>query len=342
MRLDERLPLQLPAVGADDRRAPDDRALVGRLGHDPDATRRRRLRRCRDLIGDAARGRGRRLAELDVTSTTQSWLNGTQSNDGLLLKHAPEATGTGAPSFESSEDAVSVQPRLDVTYSGGTAPPPGPTYAQTVQADLPIGYWKLADLNTVTAVDSSGFNRPGDFAGAFTQGAPGLLTHSTDTAVLFNNAGYDGRVTTQYLYGLAGSKVSAETWVNYAGATGADQLVSRGYSSNGGWALLLTRISGVQQAQFVVVKGGVKYTATANVTPGTLHLVGTYDGATVRLYVNGALAATRALGGAPLTATATEVLAGTLVDNVTLDETAVYDTALSAAQIQTHYSAGTK
>jgi hypothetical protein len=278
----------------------------------------------------------------DVTGTTQSWLTGTQANDGLLLKRAPEAVGTGAPSFESSEDAVSVQPRLDVTYSGGTAPPPGPTYAQTVQADSPIGYWKLGDLNTVTAADSSGLNHPGDYAGTFTQGRPGLLAHSTDTAVLFNNATYDGRVTTQYLYGLAGSKASAETWVNYLGATGGDQLVSRGYASNGGWALLLTRTNGVQQAQFVVVKSGVKYAATANVTPGTMHLVGTYDGAVVRLYVNGTLAATRTLASAPLTATATAMLAGTLVDNVTLDETAVYDTALSAAQVQAHYSAGQK
>ena len=171
---------------------------------------------------------------------------------------------------------------------------------------------------------------------------PGLLAHSTDTAVAFNNASYDGRVTTQYLYGLAGSKVSAETWVNYTGATGVDQLVSRGYASNGGWALLLTRTSGVQQAQFVVVKGGVKYAATANVTPGKLHLVGTYDGATVRLYVNGTLAGTRALAGAPLTATANAMLAGTLVDNVTLDEAAVYDTALSASQVQTHYTVGQK
>jgi hypothetical protein len=278
----------------------------------------------------------------DVTGTTQSWLNGTQANNGLLLKHAPDATGTGAPSFESSEDAVSVQPRLDVTYSGGTAPPPGPTYAQTVQADSPIAYWKLADLNTVTAADSSGLNHPGDYAGSFTQGRPGLLAHSTDTAVLFNNASYDGRVTTQYLYGLAGSKVSAETWVNYTGATAVDQLVSRGYSSNGGWALLLTRTNGVQQAQFVVVKSGVKYTASANVTPGTLHLVGTYDGAAVRLYVNGTPAATRTLASAPLSATASAMLAGTLADNVTLDETAVYDTALSAAQVQAHYSAGQK
>jgi hypothetical protein len=36
------------------------------------------------------------------------------------------------------------------------------------------------------------------------------------------------------------------------------------------------------------------------------------------------------------------MLAGTLADNVTLDETAVYDTALSAAQVQAHYSAGQK
>jgi hypothetical protein len=277
-----------------------------------------------------------------VTSTAQSWLGG--GNNGLLLKHNPEALGAGAPTFESSEDDPSLAPKLDVTYTGGTTTPPPatPTYADVVKADSPIGYWKLADLGTTTAADSSGLSHPGDYTGSFALGQPGLLAHSTDTAVTFRNGSFDGRMLTQYLYGYAGSSVTAETWVKYAGATGLDQLVTRNYPSNGGWMLGITRTTGIQQAQFTVVKGGVKYTAVANVTPGTLHLAGTYDGSAVRLYVNGTLAATRSLFGAPLSATANTVLAGTIVDDVTLDETAVYDRALTAAQLQAHTAAGTR
>lgn len=280
----------------------------------------------------------------DLTALTQSWASHATPNNGVLLKHDPQAVGTGAPTFESSEDYdATLQPRLDVTYSGGTTPPPStPSYGQTIVADGPIGYWKLGDLGTTTAADSSGLGHPGDYSGTYLLGQPGLLTHSSDTAVTFRNASFDGRMLTQYLYGYAGSAVTAETWVNYAGATGVDQLVSRGYASNGGWSLGLTRTSGIQQAQFTIVKGGARYTATANVTPGTLYLAGSYDGSTVRLYVNGALAASRAVAAAPLTATANTLLAGTLVDDVTLDESAVYDHALSAAQVQSHYAAGLK
>ena len=278
----------------------------------------------------------------DLTSTTQSWAAGAPNN-GVLLQHNPEALGTGAPTFESSEDDPSVAPKLDVTYEGGSTPPPAtPTYAQTITADSPIGYWKLGDLGTTVAADSSGQNHPGDYTGSYALGRPGLIAHSTDTAATFRNASFDGRMYTQYLYGYAGSAVTAETWVNYAGATGLDQLVTRNYPSNGGWMLGVTRTNGIQQAVFSVVKGGVKYTASANVAPGTLYLAGSYDGATVRLYVNGTLAATRTLNLAPLSPTAWTVLAGTIVDDVTLDETAIYDRALSAAQVQSHYAAGTR
>jgi hypothetical protein len=277
----------------------------------------------------------------NVTSTAQSWLGG--ANNGVLLKHNPEALDTGAPTFESSEDDPSLAPKLDVTYDGGTAtPPPAPTYADTVTADAPIGYWKLADLGTTTAADSSGLGHPGNYSGTVALGQPGLLTHSNDTAVTFRNASFDGRMVTQYLYGYAGSSVTAETWAKYTSATGLDQLVTRNYPSNGGWMLGVTRTSGIQQAQFTVVKGGAKYTASAGITPGTVYLAGTYDGSAVRLYVNGTLAATRTLAGAPLSATANTVLAGTIVDDVTLDETAVYDRALTAAQLQAHAAAGTR
>lgn len=279
----------------------------------------------------------------NVTSTAQGWASGSVANDGLLLQHNPEALGTGTPTFESSEDMASVAPKLDVTYSGGSTPPPStPTYAQTITADSPIGYWKLGDLGTTTAADSSGQSHPGDYTGSYSLGSPGLLAHPTDTAVTFRNSSFDGRMYTQYLYGYAGSAVTAETWVNYTGATGLDQLVTRNYPSNGGWMLGVTRTNGIQQAVFSVVKSGVRYTASANVTPGTLYLAGSYDGSTLRLYVNGVLAATRTLSFAALSPTAWTVLAGTIVDDVTLDETAIYDRALGAAQVQAHYAAGTR
>jgi hypothetical protein len=278
----------------------------------------------------------------DVTGVTQGWVAGSQPNNGLLLKHDPQALGTGAPSFESSEnDDASVRPRLDITYSGGTTPPPGPSYADTIVADGPVGYWKLGDLGTSTAADSSGLNHPGGYSGAYTLGAGALLAHPADTAVTFHNASFDGRMVTDYLYGYAGSAVTAETWVK-ATPTGLDQLVSRGYASGGGWMLGLTRVNGAPSAQFTIVKGKTKYTVAAFVPSGTLYLAGTYDGSVLRLYANGALAASKTIAGVALTPTATTTLGGVIVGDVTLDETAIYDHALTAAQVQSHYATGTR
>jgi len=81
------------------------------------------------------------------------------------------------------------------------------------------------------------------------------------------------------------------------------------------------------------------------VAGGTYHVVGTFDGTTQRLYVNGAQVASAALSGSATTNTralvigswdgASEFFAGTI------DEPAVYGTVLSAAQVAAHYRAGT-
>ena len=74
------------------------------------------------------------------------------------------------------------------------------------------------------------------------------------------------------------------------------------------------------------------------------HVVGTYDGATMRLWVDGAEVASRALSGA-----ADQTLAGARIGSWdgrerffagVIDEAALYDKALSAAQIAVHTAAG--
>src|SRR5262249_40981490 len=68
------------------------------------------------------------------------------------------------------------------------------------------------------------------------------------------------------------------------------------------------------------------------------HLAATYDGATMRLYVNGALAATKAGSGSLLTSTNQLQIGGDSIYGQDLkgaiDEVRVYNTALSQAQVQ--------
>jgi hypothetical protein len=78
------------------------------------------------------------------------------------------------------------------------------------------------------------------------------------------------------------------------------------------------------------------------------HLVGTFDGATAKLYVNGALAGSST--GAAFAANATAPLrfaagrsegAATYFLPGSLDELAVYGSALTLARVQAHYAAAT-
>jgi hypothetical protein len=76
------------------------------------------------------------------------------------------------------------------------------------------------------------------------------------------------------------------------------------------------------------------------------HLVGTFDGTTAVLYVNGVLAGSATVAYMPnaqnrlsIGAGATETVAGDFFFPGRLDDVAVYPTALSSAQVQSHYAA---
>ena len=85
-------------------------------------------------------------------------------------------------------------------------------------------------------------------------------------------------------------------------------------------------------------------------TPGTYndgawhHVAATYDGATLSIYVDGAVAASAARSGAVATGTS-PVQVGQRTNfggwQGSLDEVAFYDHALAPARLQAHYNAGT-
>jgi Concanavalin A-like lectin/glucanases superfamily len=80
----------------------------------------------------------------------------------------------------------------------------------------------------------------------------------------------------------------------------------------------------------------------------TYHVVGTYDGSNMRIYVNGVLESTFARSSTVNDSTFGGVLAspgwGTLPSPAfqgQLDEIAIYGTALSPTRIQIHFNVGT-
>jgi hypothetical protein len=223
------------------------------------------------------------------------------------------------------------------------SPPPAPTsaYGRAVAADSPIGWWRLGDRSgSSTAVDQMGANN-GTYAGGTTLGQTALVPAETDKAVAFN--GSSGRVTVPAAsaFNLT-NRVSLEAWVK-----------PTSLPSTGVFRSVMTKAEAYSlqfngpRLEFTIIQSGTRRRLQTPsgviVAGGTYHVVGTFDGTTQRLYVNGTQVASAALSGSASTSSAPLVIGswdGTSeFFNGTIDEPAVYNAVLSATQVRAHYDA---
>ena len=219
-------------------------------------------------------------------------------------------------------------------------------YRANVLADTPLTYYRLGDaVGSGTAADSSGNGRTGTVNGGVTFGEAGLLAGDTDTAALFDGStGYVALPTTGLPTGA--QPWTLEAWISassFGGGGARGTILGFGTYANDSMATLQVYNNGTS-TQLVLSCYSADIAATAALSLNTTyHVVGTYDGVSTRLYVNGALAAsgTFALtianafanigaGNSP----ATDLFAGIV------DEAAIYTYALSADRIAAHYQMG--
>jgi hypothetical protein len=227
------------------------------------------------------------------------------------------------------------------TRPTATATPAPSAYRDAVLADAPVAYWRLGEASGVAAADQRGAH-PGSYVGGPALGRPGALVDDPDPAVAFGTGQYVG---IPYAAGLNPAAFSVEAWARPTGGAGTYRgaLASRDYPR--GWILYAT---GGNAWEFWVNDGtGMRAVAGGPVVlDAWAHLVGTFDGATARLYVNGALAGTGTVTAyTPQAANPLAIGQGQPGNGFwfpgAVDEAAVYDTALSAARVQAHYRAGT-
>jgi concanavalin A-like lectin/glucanase superfamily protein len=274
----------------------------------------------------------------------------------LILILLPAVTSNGT----STATATALKIKLPGVTSAGTSNTQR-TYSQTITADAPKSWWRLDETSGTTATDSIGTNN-GTYSGTIGYNQPSLLPAGGGTSIDFGNS--LGKINVGDVFDFVGNvSYSVECWVRFSDLVDASAryLVSkqRTSPSRDGWGMGFNFAQGANQQG---PKSGViswqrwnNTTASVvawpssgapNIQPGKqYHLVGTYDGSTLRLYINGVLVNT---GSASATIIdITEGLAIAAFNTATgssskevMDEVAIYDYVLSASQIRSHYSAG--
>jgi hypothetical protein len=291
---------------------------------------------------------------LSPNAGTVAWAGSTPGITGASSLTLTPAAGTAT--FAGSTPALQLSRVLtpaaaSVAWTGSTptlrrdltltpAAPGARTYAGTILGTSNVqGYWRLGETTGTTAVDQTG-HANGTYLGTITKGTPGLLTGDADKAVALDDAQASRvEITSPPAPTTA---VTVEAWAQDTGSTDfyakiaaksnsvdaapfADYCLSANSAADGGpigrW-VMEADINGTHT---------VLYTNDP-VPAGRHHLVGTYDGSVMRLYLDGVEAA------APLFVTGTlgnrgePLEIGRYSPNLalckfvgTVDEVAVYD-----------------
>ncbi|WP_445338045.1 PKD domain-containing protein [Clavibacter sp. CFBP 8614] len=265
---------------------------------------------------------------------------------------------SGGPWFAGEIDEVAVYPtaldrsRVDAHYvaSGraSTLPQaPADSYGSRVFQDDADSFWRLDEKGgTTVAADASTTASPAAYVGGVTQGVPGVLTTAGSAAARFD--GQSGmvsgtrRVSDPQVYSL-------ELWFSSTTNRGG-KLIGFGDNPNG-------LSNNYDRHVFLRDDGRITFgtwtgqentvTTPGSYTDGRWHqVVATQSGEGLKLYVDGALIGTHPqtqaqgydgfwkLGGDPTWGSSSPYV------QATIDEAAVYTTALSASTVAQHYALG--
>lgn len=225
--------------------------------------------------------------------------------------------------------------------------PAAPTYSDVVLEDSPVSYWRLGESSGVTAVDEQGVN-DGGYTNTPTLGVTGAIADDADTAVSFDGS-------TEYVHlgaALSGDTTySLECWfkTGYTGGT-SQYFFSFGNSGNINHLIALYINASTDTLGWWTKDGTTNLfkddTGSTVNDDNWHHVVGTRDGDTMKLYLDGSLLWTingSSQGASTINRGAIGALARTTHSNYfegEVDEAAVYDTVLSATRVSAHYDAG--
>ncbi len=199
-----------------------------------------------------------------------------------------------------------------------------------------VGQWKLDEASGVNAYDSSGVGNNGTLTGS------PVRTVSCFVSDCLTLSGTGQYVTIAPPSGFPTTAITVSAWVYLTGHINFDDLVANNFSAAGGWNLFAD--SG-GNALFGVFNGVSQFNASGCAPSFTLnawhHLLGTYDGTTVKVYLDGVQCTTTSALASQTLYTAGSVRMGD-ADGTSashrIDDVKIYKRAVSAAEVTQTYN----
>lgn len=298
-------------------------------------------------------------------STARLYVNGVQrataslsgtiasASNAPIIGHNPAASGDFLPAtidevaiYNAALSAIRVATHY--TYGLGAMAYTYDVYKNTVLADVPKAYYRFDEASGTTANDSSGNAYNGTYnSTGVTLAQAGALAGDTDTAALFD--GVAGEMTCPAGLNTSGwSAFTIEAWVNLTSlpASGARIADNDTGTNNKGFSLFFT--AGATSLNLAIGNGSSHATATYTFAFSTgiwYHIVGTWDGTTITLYVDGVSVASVAKAGTMGTPSNAVVFGYNVSSGggylpAVVDEGAIYNATLSPARVLAHYQKG--
>lgn len=273
-----------------------------------------------------------------------AFVSGCGAMRGVVV---PPASVAPESASLSSADVSGAGRSVQSAATSGLAAP----YSQLVLADRAIAYYRLNE-STSTMVDS-GPNRVNGSYGSSVLHGGAVLTSCNEPSQRFPGATFSTAklATTPQSRALqpAGA-LSVEAWIaeSAVDSTGYQGIVAYGSASYGAPYELQLTAQNTVEFWMRTSAGSTSVKSTTQLIPGLIyHVVGTYDGSTARIYVNGQLQATSASRAAAPHYSSTYGLAigGALGSSGatfpgSVSDVSIYASALSASQVQKHYTTG--